>query len=342
MADIGERLRTAREAKGLTLGDIERITKIQIRYLTAIEDNEFDKLPGEFYVRAFIRQYAQVVGLDGKELLEDYHDDVPAPDPDEYAENSIDNKSEEVKKTTNPSFGKLKNALPKIAIGAGVVLVVLVIWIVVVSLNQGASNHTQEAEDVTVSSSSSTAKPKKKASTIRITDLGNGVYRVRGINKDSQLVIQMGDTASYAEVTVDGQVQLASTLNAGQRQTIAVPADTESISVNIPTGAGATLKIAGKKVPVDTSDGTMLVRLVLGNASANSGSTQGNTNSSTTETTNQNSQQSEQTTQNNSQTSGQTGANNQTNNNQNTTNSGTTNSNQSTSNSNQGSQNGGQ
>ena len=65
MADIGDKLRSAREAKGLSIEDIEKATKIQSRYLTAIEDDDFDKLPGDFYVRAFIRQYAQVVGLDG-------------------------------------------------------------------------------------------------------------------------------------------------------------------------------------------------------------------------------------------------------------------------------------
>ena len=56
MADIGDKLRSAREAKGLSIADIEKATKIQSRYLNAIEENDFDKLPGDFYVRAFIRQ----------------------------------------------------------------------------------------------------------------------------------------------------------------------------------------------------------------------------------------------------------------------------------------------
>ena len=76
MSGIGEQLRTAREAKGLSISDIEKATKIQGRYLEAIENNEFDKLPGDFYVRAFIRQYAQVVGLDGKELLSQYSGNI--------------------------------------------------------------------------------------------------------------------------------------------------------------------------------------------------------------------------------------------------------------------------
>ena len=76
MSGIGEQLRKAREAKGLSISDIEKATKIQSRYLEAIENNDFDKLPGDFYVRAFIRQYAQIVGLDGKELLSQYQGEV--------------------------------------------------------------------------------------------------------------------------------------------------------------------------------------------------------------------------------------------------------------------------
>ena len=94
MADIGDKLRSARKAKGMSIEDVEKITKIQRRYLTAIENNDFDQLPGDFYVRAFIRQFADVVGLNGKELLADYKSEVPEAKPEEYVENSIDNTSD--------------------------------------------------------------------------------------------------------------------------------------------------------------------------------------------------------------------------------------------------------
>jgi len=71
---IGARLKAARIAKGLTIDDLQQITKIQKRYLIAIEDEQFDKLPGDFYVRAFVKQYADTVDLDGNELLEEYSD----------------------------------------------------------------------------------------------------------------------------------------------------------------------------------------------------------------------------------------------------------------------------
>ena len=154
MADIGDKLKSAREAKGLSIEDIEKATKIQSRYLTAIEKNEFDKLPGDFYVRAFIRQYAQVVGLDGKELLSEYHEDVPESKPDEYVENSIDNKSEEVRETTDNKKNLWKNYLPRIAVGLGVIIVILVVYVLYARLSSGGQQRNEKADNnsVTVSS----------------------------------------------------------------------------------------------------------------------------------------------------------------------------------------------
>lgn len=54
MADIGDKLRSAREAKGLSIEDIEKATKIQSRYLTAIEDDDFDKLHTTFMLELLL------------------------------------------------------------------------------------------------------------------------------------------------------------------------------------------------------------------------------------------------------------------------------------------------
>ncbi|MEI3610860.1 helix-turn-helix domain-containing protein [Pseudogracilibacillus sp. SO30301A] len=73
--EIGEILREARLAKNLSLDDVQEMTKIQKRYLAAIEQDEFHALPGRFYARAFIKEYAQAVGLDPTEVLQDFDED---------------------------------------------------------------------------------------------------------------------------------------------------------------------------------------------------------------------------------------------------------------------------
>src|SRR5438093_12849043 len=62
---VGERLRTAREEKGLSLDDVARQTRIPIRHLEHIEREEWDALPAITYSVGFVRSYASAVGLDG-------------------------------------------------------------------------------------------------------------------------------------------------------------------------------------------------------------------------------------------------------------------------------------
>lgn len=78
MSELGQRLREARLQKGLSLDDVQDMTKIRKRYLEAIEAGDYKVLPGTFYVRAFIKTYAETVGLNADELLEGHKKDVPA------------------------------------------------------------------------------------------------------------------------------------------------------------------------------------------------------------------------------------------------------------------------
>ena len=69
MSSVGQTLKEVREARGLTLHDMQEKTKIQPRYLKAIEEDRFHVLPGHFYTRAFVRTYAEHLGVDPQPLL---------------------------------------------------------------------------------------------------------------------------------------------------------------------------------------------------------------------------------------------------------------------------------
>jgi cytoskeletal protein RodZ len=77
--ELGQLLRKARLEKNITLESLQETTKIRKRYLEAIEDGNFKVLPGSFYVRAFIKSYAEAVGLDPAEVLEMYGNTIPQP-----------------------------------------------------------------------------------------------------------------------------------------------------------------------------------------------------------------------------------------------------------------------
>ncbi|MBI2875002.1 MAG: helix-turn-helix domain-containing protein [Firmicutes bacterium] len=80
MNEIGEDLKAARLGKNLSLDQVQQATKIRIKYLQAIEDGEFVQIPGEIYLRGFLRSFAEAVGLDGKELLQRYSQDSRQPE----------------------------------------------------------------------------------------------------------------------------------------------------------------------------------------------------------------------------------------------------------------------
>jgi cytoskeleton protein RodZ len=69
---IGATLREARNRRKLDLSEVEAAIKIRPRYLSALENEEWDVLPGGAYTRGFIRTYAAFLGLDGERLAEEY------------------------------------------------------------------------------------------------------------------------------------------------------------------------------------------------------------------------------------------------------------------------------
>jgi cytoskeletal protein RodZ len=74
---LGTFLREAREDKNLSLEDMQELTKIKIAYLVAIEQGNYDALPGIFYVRAFVKTYCEALGLPSAEVMDIYQSDLP-------------------------------------------------------------------------------------------------------------------------------------------------------------------------------------------------------------------------------------------------------------------------
>lgn len=69
---LGRYLKQRREARGMSLNELSRVTRIPTASLEAVESDRFDELPGEVFVRGFLRAYAQAVGLLPAEILARY------------------------------------------------------------------------------------------------------------------------------------------------------------------------------------------------------------------------------------------------------------------------------
>ena len=72
MFEIGNSLRAARERQGLGYPEIELATKIRAKYIRALEEEDFTAIPGDAYMRGFLRTYADYLGLDGEVYVDEY------------------------------------------------------------------------------------------------------------------------------------------------------------------------------------------------------------------------------------------------------------------------------
>jgi cytoskeleton protein RodZ len=81
MFEIGSTLREARTRRELTLRDAQEATRIRLKHLAALEDERFDELPEEVYVKGFLRAYADYLGLDGELFVAEFNSRLEAIRP---------------------------------------------------------------------------------------------------------------------------------------------------------------------------------------------------------------------------------------------------------------------
>ncbi len=97
MFEIGNSLREARVRQQLEFGELEQATKIRARYLRALEEESFDTLPAQTYVKGFLRTYADYLGLDGQLYVDEYNSRFATGD-EEYREPVVARRTSHVRR----------------------------------------------------------------------------------------------------------------------------------------------------------------------------------------------------------------------------------------------------
>lgn len=143
--EIGSRLKEARLAKRMSLDELQEVTKIQKRYLEAIEEGNFEMMPGAFYVRAFIKQYAEAVSLNPDELLANYKLDVPQTSSEEVT-HSIQSTPSRRKISRSSSSSKFVDVMPKLIVALFIIVLFVTFWIF---LQKKLGNETVGEEEAT-------------------------------------------------------------------------------------------------------------------------------------------------------------------------------------------------
>lgn len=267
---IGEQLKAARLEKQLSLDDIQEITKIQRRYLLAIEENNLSVLPGDFYVRAFIRQYALAVGLHPDELLGETKpismsrtSDLSRAhrDNDGIVRAGIDN--------TPTARSRLANSMPTIGLGLLILVALIVIWFVLTHIGTN-SQQTSNGGNISVSTSevskssskssaskSSASSSSEESSKLDLgtpetdTSLQTTIYNLSNENtKKHTVVITAKNTGTSVKVNdASSNILLNETLASGSK-TVEIPAGTTAFNLQFSNVNNASVTVDGQDIEI--------------------------------------------------------------------------------------------
>ena len=286
---IGKKLRDARQAKGYTLDDLQQLTKIQKRYLIAIEDEKFDELPGDFYVRAFIKQYADTVGLDGNELLKEFNEQLPKAKTEEYSDHisqAVETRANR-RKTVSQGVSKVRQYMPTIIIACVIVIVIVLAAIWVTAIVRGHQDSSTKIDNSSVSvsgesrkkSSSSVKKSStktKKSTAIKLTEASRNnnsvTYNAASLKKDAKLQIKTSGR-TWNSVTTDGTNALSRTMDANSTADVTIKRTTNTVVITVGNASATTLKLGNKKINFTDNgryNNTRTVTIHFGNSSSSS------------------------------------------------------------------------
>lgn len=168
---VGNKLREARTRRRLGLQDVEAATKIRGRYIQAIENEDWDQLPGDTYARAFIRTYGGFLGLDGERLAEEQRQARGSTRPGERLPR-VEPRPRRVARERGPS-----RVSPRLI--AFIVSALLVAALIVIGLSSGGSSNTQAGkahgrQEVGGAKNAENAKPKPAVPGHSLTLTANG------------------------------------------------------------------------------------------------------------------------------------------------------------------------
>ncbi|HWH10759.1 MAG TPA: helix-turn-helix domain-containing protein [Solirubrobacteraceae bacterium] len=153
MPEIGVMLREARMRAHIDISEIETETKIRAKYLRALENEEWDLLPGPTFVKSFLRTYAEALGLDAKLIVEEFKLRHERPSEFDLQPIRATNAGRERRKVRGP-------IVPRWAVGVLLVLA-LVIALYVLGTGQNNTTNTPPAPPVTTPTQAGTTSPAK-------------------------------------------------------------------------------------------------------------------------------------------------------------------------------------
>ncbi|WP_025728548.1 helix-turn-helix domain-containing protein [Atopobacter phocae] len=263
MKQIGDVLKAARLEKGFSYQDLEQLTKIQQRYLEAIDENNFDELPSQFYTRAFVKQYAEAVNIDGDWLLNTF--DFSTSDL-KAAEQSNEPLNVPSRRASRAGFSTwqvvtdtVRSFLPLFVLLGFVVMLIILL---VTAFNRTENSHgTFNRPTITQQTQTEVNKEKKEPET-KIKEKGISVdYSI--ISNDNRFsyletddvdlpapikISSSEDGQTWISVQADDVVLYEGLLSYGNSETLEIPKNTKKIAINAGYAPATFIEIEGRKM----------------------------------------------------------------------------------------------
>lgn len=260
---IGERLKQARNDKGYTLDDLQQLTKIQKRYLIAIEENRMEDLPGEFFINTFLRQYANAVGMD---IDEGSPRGAVQTGGLAFTESALPSRSELKRSSRETKFfysSDAKNSLPTFLLVLMILFMLGSIWFYIFYIKGDetpliggtpAPAQTVPADGISAQTTVEETESDEPQSRTVITSASNQTdspsYTIAGLELPNTLTLTVDETGnSWVSVTADGNSKLfEGTIPAGTVQTIQLEEGLKELSVRIGYLPSVTVTFGGAAV----------------------------------------------------------------------------------------------
>ncbi|MGT2712395.1 cytoskeleton protein RodZ [Streptococcus oriscaviae] len=267
---IGEVLRTARESRGWNFVELQRMTKIQAKYLQALEYNDFDFIPDPAYTRSFLQKYAEALDLDAAVLLDAYDNKQLVI---YYEEGEEEESASELKRGYKVKKNRPKSYLPLIyLLLAATFILIFVTYIVLTRVQNQAGRQTPASSYTVVSqtsteasssvSSSSEASSSSSSSSqdtnLKLTVSGGGdqlAVTVKGVTGTVDVALSVKDATSWVSLT-DSTIATGFTLSP-ESPTVSTSLAEGITSASLVLGVveGVDVTIAGQKVDLSALTG---------------------------------------------------------------------------------------
>ncbi|MCL4855156.1 MAG: DUF4115 domain-containing protein, partial [Bryobacteraceae bacterium] len=243
MFAIGERLRGERLKRGLSIHEVAEKTKISSRYLEAIEAGEPGDLPGEFFYRSFVRQYANLLNIEVGELEPEL--ETPAPAFAGYGERSYDPRHDHLPVDPLPSPSGGSDSFNRLPLSIALLVAVLIGCAGLYSLWLKGWRSPEEPSAAVATSNSNASQPEASAPTRPASSAGAGAAAPVPA-PDGKLAVDLSATEPvWVSVSSTGQDLFIGTLEAGGTKSVAGDGP---VKIVVGNAGGIEVKINGRSL----------------------------------------------------------------------------------------------